>query len=182
MTLHRQLGISYNAAWRMRHKLMQVMVERDAEHPLGGIVELDDAYIGGERSSGKRGAVSVVVVGDGGDASLRDAVRRPAPGQTPLGGVAWWGPLGHDGTISPSPPDRDRACVREMREIARTAAFRRGAGGSGAPGPTRGLRSMGKLYGGRKVETQRRIGRERSAKRLLRGCARAGGWPPRLRR
>ena len=29
MTLHRQLGISYNAAWRMRHKLMQVMMERD---------------------------------------------------------------------------------------------------------------------------------------------------------
>ena len=29
MKLHRQLGISYNAAWRMRHKLMQVMMERD---------------------------------------------------------------------------------------------------------------------------------------------------------
>ena len=26
MNLHRQLGISYNAAWRMRHKLMQVMM------------------------------------------------------------------------------------------------------------------------------------------------------------
>ena len=34
MKLHRQLGISYNAAWRMRHKLMQVMMERDREHPL----------------------------------------------------------------------------------------------------------------------------------------------------
>ena len=33
MTLHRQLGISYNAAWRMRHKLMQVMMERDRAHP-----------------------------------------------------------------------------------------------------------------------------------------------------
>ena len=55
MTLHRQLGISYNAAWRMRHKLMQVMMERDREHPLGGWVQLDDAYLGGERSGGKRG-------------------------------------------------------------------------------------------------------------------------------
>ncbi len=27
MQLHRDLGISYNAAWRMKHKLMQVMVE-----------------------------------------------------------------------------------------------------------------------------------------------------------
>ena len=36
---------------------------------------------------------------------------------------------------------------------------------------------MGKPYGGRNVETRRRIGRERSARRLLRSCARAGGWP-----
>ena len=64
MKLHRLLGISYNAAWRMRHKLMQVMMERDREHPLGGWVELDDAYLGGERSGGKRG--------------------RGAPGKTPL--------------------------------------------------------------------------------------------------
>ena len=55
MTLHRQLGISYNAAWRMHHKLMQVMMERDRAHPLGGWVQLDDAYLGGERSGGKRG-------------------------------------------------------------------------------------------------------------------------------
>ncbi len=64
MTLHRQLGISYNAAWRMRHTLMQVMMERDREHPLGGSVPRDDAYLGGERSGGKRG--------------------RGAPGKTPF--------------------------------------------------------------------------------------------------
>ncbi len=29
MKLHRHLGISYNAAWRMKHKLMQVIMERD---------------------------------------------------------------------------------------------------------------------------------------------------------
>ena len=55
MKLHRQLGISYNAAWRMRHKLMQVMMERDREHVLGGFIQLDDASLGGERSGGKRG-------------------------------------------------------------------------------------------------------------------------------
>jgi hypothetical protein len=55
MQLHRQLGISYNAAWRMKHKLMQVMMERDDEHPLSGFVEVDDAYLGGERTGGKRG-------------------------------------------------------------------------------------------------------------------------------
>ena len=55
MKLHRHLGISYNAAWRMRHKLMQVIVERDREHPLSGSFELDDAYLGVQRSAGKRG-------------------------------------------------------------------------------------------------------------------------------
>ena len=55
MKLHRHLGISYNAAWRIRHKLMQVMMERDRHFPLAGWVELDDAYLGGERSGGKRG-------------------------------------------------------------------------------------------------------------------------------
>ena len=39
----------------MRHKRMQVMMERDREHPFSGWVELDDAYLGGERSGGKRG-------------------------------------------------------------------------------------------------------------------------------
>ena len=64
MKLHRQLGISYNAAWRMRHKLMQVMMERDRGHPLGGFIQLDDAYLGGERSVRLRG--------------------RGAPGKTPF--------------------------------------------------------------------------------------------------
>ena len=32
--------------------LMQVMMERDREHPLSGSIELDDAYLGGERSGG----------------------------------------------------------------------------------------------------------------------------------
>ena len=31
------------------------MMERHCEYPLGGWVELDDAYLGGERSGGKRG-------------------------------------------------------------------------------------------------------------------------------
>ena len=64
MKLHRHLGVSCNAAWRMRHKLMQVMMERDRQFPLTGRVELDDAYLGGERSGGKRG--------------------RGAPGKTPF--------------------------------------------------------------------------------------------------
>jgi transposase-like protein len=55
MQLHRQLGISYNAAWRMKHKLMQVMMEREHHKKLSGFIELDDAYLGGERTGCKRG-------------------------------------------------------------------------------------------------------------------------------
>ena len=55
LELSRQLGVSYNSAWSVKHKLMQVMKERDDTRPLGGWVQLDDAYLGGERRGGKRG-------------------------------------------------------------------------------------------------------------------------------
>ncbi len=55
MDLLRQLGVSYNTAWMLKHKLMQAMRERDDSQPLGGIVEMDDADLGGAASGGKRG-------------------------------------------------------------------------------------------------------------------------------
>ncbi len=56
MELKRQLGVSYNTAWLLKHKLMQAMRERDDSQPLLGTVELDDAYLGGEApAGGKRG-------------------------------------------------------------------------------------------------------------------------------
>ncbi len=55
MILHHQLGISYNTAWRLKHQLMQVMLEREGGHKLAGFIELDDAYLGGGRTGGKRG-------------------------------------------------------------------------------------------------------------------------------
>ena len=64
LELSRQLAVSYNTAWKVKHKLMQVMKERDDTRPLGGWVQLDDAYWGGERRGGKRG--------------------RGAPGKTPF--------------------------------------------------------------------------------------------------
>ena len=62
--LGRRLGVTQTTAWKMKHKLAQVMMERDASKRLSGRVELDDAYLGGERSGGKRG--------------------RGAPGKTPF--------------------------------------------------------------------------------------------------
>ena len=38
LELSRQLSVSYNTAWKVKHKLMQVMKERDDTRPLGGWV------------------------------------------------------------------------------------------------------------------------------------------------
>ena len=103
MKLHRHLGISYNAAWRMRHKLMQVMMERDRAHPLGGSIQLDDAYLGGERSGGKRG--------------------RGAPGKTPFVAAVETNKQGH--------PLRMKLTVVEgfrLTEIAAWAQLHLGTG------------------------------------------------------
>jgi len=54
LELMRHLGVSYPTAWLMKQKLMQVMAEREASRVLNGRVEIDDAYLGGERA-GKRG-------------------------------------------------------------------------------------------------------------------------------
>ena len=62
--LGRRLGVTQTTAWKMKHKLKQVMLERDATKRLSGRIEIDDAYLGGERSGGKRG--------------------RGAPGKTPF--------------------------------------------------------------------------------------------------
>ena len=62
--LGRCLGVTQTTAWKIKHKLKQVMLERDATKRLTGRVEIDDAYLGGERAGGKRG--------------------RGAPGKTPF--------------------------------------------------------------------------------------------------
>jgi transposase-like protein len=53
--LGRRLGVTQTTAWKIKHKLKQVMLERDAAKQLGGRIEIDDAYVGGERTGGKRG-------------------------------------------------------------------------------------------------------------------------------
>ena len=52
--LGRRLGVTQTTAWKIKHKLKQVMLERDATKRLTGRVEIDDAYLGGERSGGKQ--------------------------------------------------------------------------------------------------------------------------------
>ncbi len=55
LALKREIGVSYNTAWSMKHKIMQVMKERDDSKQLSGTIQLEDVYWGGERQVGKRG-------------------------------------------------------------------------------------------------------------------------------
>lgn len=55
LALKRQLGVSYNTAWSIKQKIMQVMKERDDTKPLSGMIQLDDVYWGGEQHGGSRG-------------------------------------------------------------------------------------------------------------------------------
>jgi transposase-like protein len=55
LALKRLVGVSYPTAWLIHHKLMQAMVEREERYLLGGEVQVDDAYLGGELSGGTAG-------------------------------------------------------------------------------------------------------------------------------
>ena len=54
--LSRELGLRYDTAWLLHHKIQQAMKDRNAHYQLGGLIELDDAYFGGvSHGEGKRG-------------------------------------------------------------------------------------------------------------------------------
>ncbi|WAH66483.1 IS1595 family transposase [Xanthomonas hortorum] len=95
LELMRHLGVSYPAAWRMKHKLMQAMNEREAGRTLGGVVQVDDAYLGGKRNGGKAGRGSenkrpfVIAVETTEDGRPRHAVIDPVPGFTKVALSAW---------------------------------------------------------------------------------------------
>jgi len=55
LALSRVLGVQLNTARLLRLKLGQVMLERNEAKLLKGRVEMDDAYLGGERQGGKPG-------------------------------------------------------------------------------------------------------------------------------
>ena len=55
LELKRHLGVCYDTAWKLKHKIMQAMTEREAPRQLNGFVQIDDAYLGGELNGGKPG-------------------------------------------------------------------------------------------------------------------------------
>jgi hypothetical protein len=55
LQLMREIGVCYETAWTLKHKLMAVMEDRSLEKKLEGEAVADDAYMGGKQSNGKRG-------------------------------------------------------------------------------------------------------------------------------
>lgn len=55
LALKRQLGVSYPTAWLLQQKICRAMGRQESTHRLSGEVQLDDAYLGGERTGGKSG-------------------------------------------------------------------------------------------------------------------------------
>ena len=55
LDLARALGVSANTALSIKHKLQRVMQIREDFRRLSGFVQIDDAYLGGKHSGGKRG-------------------------------------------------------------------------------------------------------------------------------
>ena len=48
--IQRQIGVSYKSAWYVCHRIRLAMTQEPLKGKLGGIVEVDETYIGGERS------------------------------------------------------------------------------------------------------------------------------------
>src|ERR1700739_54682 len=55
--LGRRLGVTQTTAWKIKHKLMQAMMERDATKRLTGRIEIAAAYLGGGANGAKGGGV-----------------------------------------------------------------------------------------------------------------------------
>lgn len=55
LQLSRQLGRRYETVWRLLHKLRVALAEDDAAFPLEGVVEVDEAYVGGKARRGEGG-------------------------------------------------------------------------------------------------------------------------------
>ncbi len=61
--LHRNLGISYKAAWFMAHRMRYAMAEGPLADLLRGVVEVDETYMGGKRRAGGRNVSGKRMVG-----------------------------------------------------------------------------------------------------------------------
>ena len=49
LELSRQLDVKWDTAWLIKQKLMEVMRQRNQAYRLEGLIQVDDAYVGGEK-------------------------------------------------------------------------------------------------------------------------------------
>jgi ribosomal protein L37AE/L43A/transposase-like protein len=54
LELSRHLDVKWDTAWLIKQKLMEVMRQRNSTYKLDGLIQVDDAYVGGEKP-GKSG-------------------------------------------------------------------------------------------------------------------------------
>ena len=55
-------GVCYRMAWRVKHNIMQGMAERKVGRRFGGIVLMDDAYLGGKVDGAENKVPFVIAV------------------------------------------------------------------------------------------------------------------------
>jgi hypothetical protein len=55
LELSRHLGVNYDTAWLLHHKILRAMADREDVYLLRGKVQIDDSYLGGELPGGKAG-------------------------------------------------------------------------------------------------------------------------------
>jgi transposase-like protein len=55
LRLKNELGIAYDTAWTMSHKIRKAMCQRDSGYLLSGTVDIDDCFFGGAHEGSKRG-------------------------------------------------------------------------------------------------------------------------------
>ena len=63
LQLAEQIGVDYNTAWAMLHRIRRAMAKRDCQYKLPGPVEIDEMYMGAseEGSRGGRGAGQIPI-------------------------------------------------------------------------------------------------------------------------
>jgi hypothetical protein len=52
--LSKEIGVNYETAWLMQHKIRKAMEDRDQNLTLSGLIEADEGYVGGHRAGQQR--------------------------------------------------------------------------------------------------------------------------------
>lgn len=85
LELMRHLGVCYKTAWSLKHKLMEAMWVRERPRTLGGIVQVDEAFLGGQANGkaslgrkGKTAFLAAVSAAPDGKAGMVCLSKQPA--------------------------------------------------------------------------------------------------------